>query len=181
MILNELFENWGGRTWVPGFGQRGFPGFGKKLFPPSLRNFIGVQVTKLDDPIVRKDLAQWFGRAFVLDRPTGAPTNVRGGFDPEAYAGAIEAGQLQHGSVIRFQMRHFYFMARVVSEEPNVQRRAFVCHFLSEIFEEYGEFFMPSRWEDHCNIPENLRFYKPEDFKKGLDHSDRSVPIDDKL
>lgn len=161
----------------PAYGSRGFPGFSMNLFGPVHRAAIGEELADIGDPVVKEDTAKWFAEAFTRDCPSnpGMPPK----FDGAGYVAAVLAGGPFRAGSPRFQMRHYYYLAELIKREADIHKRIFICHFLTPIFEANNEHFMPSRWEDFCDIPAEHRDWKPENKKKGLDRTERSERVND--
>lgn len=171
MILNELFEYYG--RGAPGFGSKGFPGFGQRLFAPRYYRHMAGRIYLLDvDPVIKQAVGEWFANAFERDLPaTGVST--RGMFVRDDFLKRCVNGPWTDGHP-RYQMRHYYYFAQLIKDEPDQNKKVFICHFLRDLFTKIGEYFMPSRWEDFCGIDSDDREYEPEDMRRGLDHDDRS-------
>ena len=162
----------------PGFGQRGFGGYGQKIFTPVIRAGLGSAAADLPDPVVRKSVAEWLAAAFDKDAP-----NSR--FNHDEFVKVVTTQRnFGYGSP-RYQGRHYYYLAEMIKKEPDLHRRIFLCQFLSPLFEENNPDFLPSRWEDFCEIPDENREWKPEiktrsrNREDRLDHRDRSVRVGD--
>lgn len=161
----------------PAFGSPGFPGFARQLFTRSHRGTIGAHVSRLADTVIRHEIGAWFAEAFSRDLPNSPGMPKR--FDAEGYVAEIDKGGRFSEGNPRFQMRHYYYLAKLISDEPDIQKRIFLCHFLTPIFRQNNEHFQPSRWEDFCNIPAEHRDWKPENRKKGVQDYERSERIDE--
>lgn len=148
----------------PAYGSKGFPGFGQKLFGGPHRSAIGKVASEIADPVVRREIGVWFGKAFIRDEPNTPGYPPR--FKEEAFVEAVSnRGEFRSGSP-RFQMRHYYYLAQLIQDESDVHMKVFLCHLLTPVFMRNNEHFIPSRWEDFCKIPAEHRDWKPENYKK---------------
>lgn len=125
----------------PAFGERGHGGFGKKFFTAGHYRFIAAKLSHVSDATVKRHLINWWSKLFTLDNPA---------FKPEAFAKVASAYSMAPN--VRWQQRHFYFVAHEIAETADPHERKFLCDWFAENVGRTNEYFQIRRWEEYCHL-----------------------------
>lgn len=131
----NLAEAWG--------GSHGFPGNGKNLFKSSHYIYIANQLHDISDQHAKEYLTNWFSETFLKDNPA---------FKPHQFQAAVDKGHLRAAPSMRFQQRHFYFLAQYVKAVTDPHVREFLTDWLGEMFANKNGDFRIQRWRKFCGM-----------------------------
>lgn len=135
--MKEIIKEWG--------GARGFPGVGQRLFSGDLVLYIADALHHIEDEGVKKYLTDWFVTVFSKDRQK---------FNTKTFLQAVDTSfKRTKTEPPRFQARHYYYLAKFVSNIEDLNAREFVCNWLADIIgSKINPKFNKERWKEWCGL-----------------------------
>lgn len=125
-------------------GSTSFPGRGLRLFPPIMYEYIASILYDVSDEHVKTYLINWFIPVLQADNPD---------FDETLFRELIATPRQIHVFQVKFQARHYYYLAHFVKAIADQNAREFVCNWLADhIGRASNPEFRMGRWKQYCGL-----------------------------
>jgi hypothetical protein len=127
----------------PWGGSNSFGGTGQHIFQSTHIRHIANALHDIADEHAKEFMTDWFVGILEKDHSN---------FDPKRFRMAVERGNNAIAKSMRFQARHFYYLAHFVCQIEDENIKDFVAHWLGEIVGRGNPEFRPARWKKFCGL-----------------------------